>query len=404
MFHVKPPDLGPAPDGALTHLTAALEQLERDGLRRRPAEPVDAEELSFCSNDYLGLAARPAPPAPSGAGASRLISGERAEHRRLERALASWLELDDALVFTSGYAANVGALSALAQAGDLVVSDALNHASLIDGARLSRARVEVVPHNDAGAVADALARRTEPRAWVAVESYYSMDADGPDLAALRAVCTEHGAGLFVDEAHALGVLGPAGRGRCAEAGVVPDVLVGTLGKAFGSQGAFVGGRAVLREWLWNRARSFVFSTGLAPVSAAAGLRALTDIVELPALRERVAELSMRLREGLVSAGAALAPSGAGGHAEVAQSTSTQPRLLGFGHVVPVVLGTEARALSVAAGLRARGIAVHAIRPPTVPAGSARIRLTITARHTARDVDRAVDAFDQVLRAQGPADP
>ena len=156
------------------------------------------DELSFCSNDYLGLAGGNAPPAPSGAGASRLIAGERAEHRRLEHALASWLEVDDTLLFTSGYAANVGALSALAGPGDLVVSDALNHASIIDGARLSRARVAVVPHGDVDAVAEALDRRTESRAWVALESYYSMDADGPDLGALRAVCDARGAGMLLE--------------------------------------------------------------------------------------------------------------------------------------------------------------------------------------------------------------
>src|SRR5262249_14986618 len=153
---------------------------------------------------------------------------------------------------------------ALARPGDVVVSDALNHASLIDGARLSRAEVAVVPHADVGAIDRALAGRAGRRAWVLVESYYSMDADGHDLAALRHVCDEHGAALVIDEAHALGVLGPEGRGLAAAAGVRADVLVGTLGKAFGAQGAFVAGRAELRDWLWNRARSFVFSTGISP--------------------------------------------------------------------------------------------------------------------------------------------
>ncbi len=377
--------VAPASD-PLAHLAAQLDELERAGLRRRAATPAGTEELSFCSNDYLGLAGAGAPPAPSGAGASRLIAGERAEHRQLEQALASWLEVDDTLLFTSGYAANVGALSALAGHGDLVVSDALNHASIIDGARLSRARIVVVPHGDVDAVADALDRRTETRAWVAVESYYSMDADGPDLGALRAVCTARSAGMFVDEAHALGVLGPAGRGRCAEAGVVPDVLVGTLGKAFGSQGAFVAARAVVRDWLWNRARSFVFSTGLAPVSAAAGHRSLLTIVEHPELRARVAGLAVRLRAGLVAAGAEV------GTSTAPFTPTATPRVLGFGHVVPVVLGSAERALDVASALCARGVVVHAIRPPTVPPGLARIRLTVTARHTDEDIDRAIDAF------------
>ncbi|MDB5214758.1 MAG: 8-amino-7-oxononanoate synthase [Myxococcaceae bacterium] len=380
----------------LAHLADHLEQLESAGLRRHTRPAARTGALSFCSNDYLGLASRAAPPVASGSGASRLIAGERDEHRRLERAFATWLGVEDVLAFSSGYAANVGAVSALAGAGDLIVSDALNHASLIDGARLSRARVAVVAHGDAGAVARALADRSEARAWVLVESYYSMDADGPDLGALRALCDAHGAALYVDEAHALGVLGPAGRGRCAEAGVTPDVLVGTLGKAFGSQGAFVAGRSVVREWLWNRARSFVFSTGLAPVSAAVGVRALQEVIEHPELAAHVGDLAARLRAGLV---AAVASSAFGDQAR-------QPRVLGFGHVVPVVLGTPARALRWAAWMREHDVDVHAIRPPTVPAGASRIRMTVTAEHRDEDVDRAIDAFAAAAHADAsaPVDP
>lgn len=386
MFHVK----RRAPD-PLAHLAERLSQLDRDGLRRRTPEPPEADALSFCSNDYLGFASRPAPPVASGSGASRLIAGERDEHRRLERALAAWLGTEDALAFSSGYAANVGTLSALAGPDDLVVSDALNHASLIDGARLSRARVAIVPHGDTAAVARALEQRSEARAWVVVESYYSMDADGPDLPALREVCDVHGAALLVDEAHALGVLGPGGRGRCAEAGVVPDILVGTLGKAFGAQGAFVAGRGVLRDWLWNRARSFVFSTGLAPSSAAAAMRSLGAILEHPELQRHVADSAARLREGLIGAGAVTEP-----------SSTDAPHLLGFGHVVPVVLGAPERALAWAERLRRRGIHVQAIRPPTVPAGTARLRLTVTAQHGHEDIARVVDAFGWALREASEA--
>jgi 8-amino-7-oxononanoate synthase len=379
----------------LAHLEAALDGLERDGLRRRPPAAARPGELSFCSNDYLGLASRPAPPVASGSGASRLIAGERDEHGHLERAFASWLGAEAALAFTSGYAANVGALGAIARTGDLLVSDALNHASLIDGARLSRARTAVVAHGDLGAVARALDERAEARAWVIVESYYSMDADGPDLGALRALCDSRGAGLYVDEAHALGVLGPGGRGRCAEAGIRPDVLVGTLGKSFGAQGAFVAGRAVLRDWLWNRARSFVFSTGLAPSSAAAAAASLGEVIERPELAARVGDLSLRLREGLVAAGAEAAPDGA------IDLDANDPRvlLLGFGHVVPLLVGAPRRALRLAAALRERGIQVQAIRPPTVPEGRARLRLTVTAAHEAADIDRAVAAFAAVFRSE-----
>lgn len=359
----------------LKYLTDELAQLEHRGLLRARAVPLPADAISFCSNDYLGLARLPAPDAPSGSGASRLIAGERDEHRTLEAELARWLDLEDALVFTSGYAANVGVLSALAKPGDLIVSDALNHASIIDGARLSRARVAVFPHLDVDAVDAALARREETRAFVVVESYFSMDADGPDLGTLRKVCDARGAALIVDEAHALGVLGPGGRGRCAEAGVVPDVLVGTLGKSFGAQGAFAAGRASLRAWLWNRARSFVFSTGLAPASAAAASRSLGILRDDPTIGSRVIALADRLRDALRAGGV---------------------EALGFGHVVPVVLGEPSTAMSVAERLRSRGIGVQAVRPPTVPEGTSRIRLTVTAAHTAELVDHAAAAVVQAL--------
>jgi 8-amino-7-oxononanoate synthase len=384
MFHVKR-----LASDLFADLAQQLDHLERQGLRRQPPPPARDGALSFCSNDYLGLASAPAPPAASGAGASRLIAGERDEHGRLERAFARWLGAEDALAFSSGYAANVGALAALAAPGDLIVSDALNHASLIDGARLSRARVVVVPHGDPDAIAQALADRAERRAWVVVESYYSMDADGPDLAALRALCDGHDAGLYVDEAHALGVLGPDGRGLCAEAGITPDVLVGTLGKAFGGQGAFVAGRSVLRDWLWNRARSFVFSTGLAPVSAAAAVRSLQHVIEHPELAQRVRDLSSRLRAGLAAACAA---------AGARDAPSAPPRLLGHGHVVPVVLGSPVRALRWAERMRSSEVNVQAIRPPTVPAGTARIRLTVTAQHAPADIDHAVEAFSAAALA------
>jgi 8-amino-7-oxononanoate synthase len=297
----------------------------------------------------------------------------------MENAFAEWLGVEACLAFTSGYAANVGAVSALAGSGDLIVSDALNHASLIDGSRLSRARVAITNHNDLEGVAKALSERSEQRAWVLVESYYSMDADGPDLRELRRICDSHGAALVVDEAHALGVLGPDGRGRCAEAGVVPDVLVGTLGKAFGSQGAFIAGRRVLRDWLWNRARSFVFSTGLAPMAALAARLALEELLRTPALLERVSRLATRLRAGL---------------------TELDFRPMGFGHIVPILIGSSADAVRLASRLSEHGLAVPPIRPPTVPDGTARLRLTVTARHDDDDIDRALEAFRRALKGQG----
>lgn len=366
----------------LSRLRTALEELDAAGLRRRTPSPNDGTTPSFCSNDYLGLATRRLgqTTAPIGAGAARLISGETAAHAELEHALARWLGVEATLCFSSGYAANVGTVSALARPGDLVVSDALNHASLIDGARLSRARVAVTPHNDVAAVRAALSSRTEAHALVVVESYYSMDADGPDLRELRAVCDEAGAALMVDEAHALGVLGPGGLGRCAEAGITPDVLVGTLGKSFGGQGAFVAGSSLLREWLWNRARSFVFSTGLSPVLAECALEALVYIEAHPELRATTLARAEQLRAGIASAvaGAPL-------------------RLAGFGHVVPLIVGPTDAALRIARLVQSEGVVVPAIRPPTVPAGSARLRFTVTARHSEEQIDEVVAAVRRAVR-------
>lgn len=372
-----------APD-PLSHLADRLATLNAQGLLRSTPPPLPPATLSFCSNDYLGLAARSSPAdAPSGAGASRLIAGERQEHGALERELATWLQTESSLLFTSGYAANVGTVAALAGAGDLVVSDALNHASLIDGARLSRARVVVVPHLDIGAVERALRERTEANALVLVESYYSMDADGPDLPALRRLCDAHGAALYVDEAHALGVFGPEGRGLAAEADVVPDILVGTLGKSLGSQGAFVAGRRHLRDWLWNRARSFVFSTGLAPSSAAAGLRGLRELRQSPERRATVLQRARELRKGIETIGREM-PDG--------EAIST----MGFGHVVPVLVGEARPALRLAEALQRRGIHVQAVRPPTVPDGTSRLRLTTSAAQSEADIERAIEALRQAL--------
>jgi 8-amino-7-oxononanoate synthase len=361
-----------APPAALSFLSSKLQSLEEAELLRRP--PGRAVGLSFCSNDYLGLASRSAPAVRLGAGASRLVAGDRAEHRQLELALADWLGVAKTLVFSSGYAANVGLLSALATAEDTVVSDALNHASLIDGARLSRAEIVVYPHLDVRAVRAALASRRHRRCWVVTESYFSMDADSPDLPALRLACDEVGAGLIVDEAHALGVLGPEGRGVCAKEGIVPDVLVGTLGKAFGAAGAFVAGCDELIAWLWNRARSFVFSTGISPAVAQGALDGLRESIANPSLREKALARASELRNGLEQRG--ISP-------------------LGYGVIVPWVLGRPASALQIASDLQQRGIFVQAIRPPTVPPGTARLRMTACADHSSAHIEQALGAVEDV---------
>ncbi|MBK6694972.1 MAG: 8-amino-7-oxononanoate synthase [Myxococcales bacterium] len=352
------------PPPALRHLREELRSLAGAGLLRERPPVYRGPRPSFCSNDYLGLGEDPGGfEGPGGAGASRLVVGEADGHRALERELVDWLRADAALTFSSGYAANVGALSALAQAGDLIVSDRLNHASIIDGCRLSGARVAVIDHLDVAAMEEVLVARRESRAWVVTESYFSMDGDGPDLAALRALCDRYSAGLIVDEAHALGVLGPEGRGRTAQAGVEADVLIGTLGKALGRQGAFVVGAQALVDWLWNRARSFVFSTGLSPALAHSAARCVRRAREDSSLRERCLENATTLRAAL----------------------GAPP---GFGPIIPLVLGDPAVAIAAAEAARAEGVHVQAIRPPTVPTGTARLRVTASARHSAEDVAAA----------------
>jgi 8-amino-7-oxononanoate synthase len=368
MFHVKPES-----PSALRFLESALEEAAARGLLRERRPPI-VDPKSFCSNDYLGLAAAPAPQAASGATASRLVCGDRPEHVDLERAVAALVRQPAALVYTSGYAANVGLLSALAGPGDVIVSDALNHASLIDGARLSRARVVIVPHLDLQAFAQAARAARGARTFLVTESYFSMDADGPDLRALRSIADETGAALLVDEAHALGVFGPEGSGLCGHAGVAADAVVGTFGKAFGAGGAFVAGSPVLIQWLWNRSRSFVFSTGLSPAVAAAALASLSRAASDPSLRERVIASARGFRAALAAVGVPIA---------------------GHGHIVPWVVGDAERALSAAAALRARGVDVLAIRPPSVPPGTARLRLTVTAAHEPRDLERAALAVAEV---------
>ena len=275
-------------------LAVRLRERESRGLLRRlralaDVGPVVREGartfLNFSSNDYLGFASDPVLRTPLdevrvvGASASRLIVGHLEEHERTEAALAAFVGLPSALLFSSGYAANVGAIPALVGPGDLVLSDAWNHASLIDGCRLSRAQVEVYPHANVEALEGLLrAHRGRVRhALVVTDAIFSMDGDHAPLRELAEVARRHDAWLYVDEAHSVGVRGPAGAGLCAELGVTPDVLLGTLGKAFGVAGAFVAGAPELREWLVNVARSFVFSTGF-PVALLPVIRAAVDAV------------------------------------------------------------------------------------------------------------------------------
>jgi 8-amino-7-oxononanoate synthase len=360
--------------------------------RQRPLGPT-GPLISFASNDYLGLASHPeivaaAPEAAAtegfGAGAARLVTGDLPAHRALERDLAEYLRRSSALLFPTGYQANLGVVTALAGPSDLIVSDALNHASIIDGCRLSRATVAVYAHTDPAAAAVALARPGPfRRRFVITESLFSMDGDAAPLAALAELAAAHNAVLIVDEAHALGVLGPSGRGLCAQAGVDADVVVGTLGKAFGSAGGFVTGSAQLRDYLINRARTFIFTTA-APPPVAAAARAGVRLAAGPdgdARRARLAANRSRLLGNhlLGSLGPKLKLADAPG-----------------GPIVPVILGTDARALAAARSLRERGILIPAIRPPTVQEGTARLRLTLSSEHTYEEIDAVATALTAAL--------
>ena len=346
--------------------------------------------LSFASNDYLDLAGDPRVAAAAaetaqregyGASAARLVSGDLPAHRDLEARLAAFLDRPAALIFPSGYQANLGVLGALAGPDDLIVSDALNHASLIDGCRLSRARIAVFPHANAAAAGAVLsAAPTARRRLLVTESLFSMDGDAAPLADLAEVARQTDAILVVDEAHAIGVHGPAGRGLCAAAGIVPDVLVGTLGKALGASGGFVAGSSALREYLVNRARTFIFTTALPAPVAAAAARAL-EIAAGPEgdqRRKRLADLGRELADRMAAVGRGTS----GSHSPI-------------GPIFPFLLGANDRALEVSAELRRRSIFVPAIRPPTVPAGTARLRITLSAGHALDDVRRLTDTLAEL---------
>jgi 8-amino-7-oxononanoate synthase len=376
-------------------IKADLENLERRDLLRTPrafAHPgptaiIDGREVvCLTSNDYLGFATDPrlreavrgAANTASGAGASRLVTGTLDAHRDAERALSVFLGLPATLLFSSGYAANVGVIQALAGPGDLVLSDALNHASIIDGCRLSRARVAVYRHRDMEHLGQLLAseRPGAQRALIISETVFSMDGDTADVRALRAVANANDAGLVLDEAHALGTLGPGGRGLAASHGIQADALVGTLGKAFGLMGAFVGGSGDLVRLLTNRARSFVFSTATTPAVAGA-IPCATDLVAgADDRRLRLRGYADRLRKTLGDIGYAVPD---------AQSC-----------IVPVLLGEPRRALEIAAALLEHGLYVHPIRPPTVPVGTSRLRLAPSAAHEDAHLEQACDAIRLVL--------
>jgi 8-amino-7-oxononanoate synthase len=371
-------------------LSSELDRLTESGLRRTLAA-VDPTLRDFASNDYLALAhdprlARAATEAlahgPFGAGAARLISGTHPLHLELEAALASYKRTEAALLFGSGYLANIGAIPALVGPRDAIYADRLNHASLIDGCRLSRAEVRTFAHNDIAALADMLDadRGNFRRRLIVVDSVFSMDGDLAPLCEIVPLARTYDAWTYVDDAHGTGVLGREGRGAASHWGVDGqiDVLMGTLGKALGTSGAFVAGSRTLIDFLINRARSFIFTTATPPALAAATLEALRIAEAEPERRIRVRDAARRLRSGLAALGYPLdGPSDS--------------------HIIPVPIGDADRTMQVGAALGARGFLVGAVRPPTVPAGTSRLRLTVSAAHAPADIDALLAALAEVTR-------
>lgn len=350
---------------------------------------ADREFVNFGSNDYLALAGdvrlREAAVSATadqgwGAGASPLVVGHASAHEKLERRLAEFEGTEAALLFSTGYAANVGAITALVGHGDCVFSDELNHASIVDGCRLSRAEVRVYPHNEAAALAEQLQdAKNFRRRLIVTDGLFSMDGDLAPLAELAELADRHDAMLMVDEAHATGVFGAKGRGTGEAAGVEDriDVRVGTLSKALGSIGGFVAGRRSLIDWLINKARPYIFSTALPPAAAAASVAAVDIVLKEPQRRTELLQRAAALRTALRQQGWNVGPS---------QS-----------QIIPLIVGDAARTLQIAGQLRERGFLVPPIRPPSVPAGASRLRLSLSYGHTAEQIAALTEVLAELKR-------
>ncbi|WP_145106304.1 aminotransferase class I/II-fold pyridoxal phosphate-dependent enzyme [Botrimarina mediterranea] len=377
---------------SLDWLSEALDGLTQEGLRRerRVGSGLPAGAIDFGSNDYLGIAGDPrlalaaaeaSKKGPWGAGASPVVSGRSSLHDELERRLAAFERAEAAIVFPSGFAANAGVVPALVDEGDVVYADAKNHASLIDGCRLTRAERRVYPHNDVAVLEMMLKRDSgqSRRRLIVTDGLFSMDGDFAPLAELGELAERHDAMLLVDEAHATGVWGPHGRGSIEHAAVQSPRLpgqvavhVGTLSKALGSAGGFVSGSGALIDWLYNRARPYVFSTASPPAVAAASIAALEIVQAEPERREAVHRNAALLRELLHAAGWSTG-------ASVSQ-------------IVPIHAGEAEVALALSSQLAERGFYVPAIRPPSVPVGESLLRVSVSARHSAEDLRRLVEAL------------
>ncbi len=385
----------------MTEIAERLEELRDQGLYRRlrliggpqgPRVTLDGNQvLLLCSNDYLGLANHPRVKGAAaeaamrwgaGAGASRLISGNMQPHSRLEKRLAAFKGYESALLFGSGYLANTGTIAALAGNGEVVFSDELNHASIIDGCRLSRAETFVYRHGDVEHLSWGLRKAGERAALIVTDGIFSMDGDVAPLAELVTLARRHDCRLMVDEAHATGALGPGGRGSVAAAelsGEV-DVVIGTLGKALGSYGAYVCTDRETTDYLLNTARSFVFSTALPPPVAAAGLAALEVLESQPDRVGRLTANAATLRQALIDEGLAVGGS------------ETQ--------IVPVAVGDANATMELSGRALERGVFAQGIRPPTVPAGSSRLRFTVMSTHRREELEHAARLVGDAARELG----
>jgi 8-amino-7-oxononanoate synthase len=376
-------------------LKAALADLEQRSLRRRRRVGVPPGLANFCSNDYLGLKDHPevvraftesASRNGVGSGAAELVTGHGPEHEALESELAAFTGRPRALVFSTGYMANMGVIGALADQKATIVADKLNHASLIDGCRLAGSDLRRYRHGDSAQAEEQLAAAEAVTRLLVTDGVFSMDGDLAPLPELAASARKHQAWLVVDDAHGLGVLGRTGRGSCEHFGLGTDdvpVLVGTFGKAFGTFGAFVAGEDDLIEFLVQKSRTYIYTTALPPAVAAATRAALRISERESWRREKVLALARRFRNGAVARGVTVGAEGDGG---VSSS------------IVPVILGESDRALAASKQLEKQGFLVAAIRPPTVPAGTARLRITFSAVHEEAQVDALVGALARALAA------
>ncbi|MBK6658555.1 MAG: 8-amino-7-oxononanoate synthase [Proteobacteria bacterium] len=367
-----------------------VRKLDERGNAQRVDVVIDGQPLvNFTSNDYLGLAAHPRVVGRVqeelrqhgfGSGSAALLSGRSSLHAELERELARYTGMQSALLFSSGYLANLGALTALTSSSDLIVHDRLNHASLIDGVLASGAQHRRYAHLDAERADTLLQASAHTMKWLVSESVFSMDGDVASIESLDALCHGHGATLYVDDAHGFGVLND---GRGAASALPPprrDALVTmfTLGKSLGSVGGVVLANASVCEYLVQRARTYIYDTALPPVCAAAALEALAILRESPARPRTLAARVASFRQRATASGIAL-------------TASTTP-------IQPIMIGDDARAVAVAQRLLADGLYVRAIRPPTVPAGTARLRITLTHDHSDEHIERLVTALARALEA------